>query len=76
MIVDTTNGEQTIQTEQHSVAKGSFLLVKVGSDSRPAAASDIEDIQKRFEELGVSRLRCLVTHHNVEIEMHGFPYNS
>ena len=42
-----------IQKEQHAVAEGTFLLVKVGSESRPATAADIEDIKKNLEGLGI-----------------------
>ncbi len=70
---ERTMREQPIQKEEHTIGHGTFLLVKVGSDSRPATNSDIEDVRKNLEELGLPRLKCLVTHHNVEIQTHVFP---
>ena len=52
--------------------EGKFLHVKVGSDARPAAASDIDHIKKQiidlFEKNNVNCL-TLVTHHAVTIDV-------
>ena len=51
---------------------GKFLLVKVGSDIRPADSIDIEHIEQKlislFEENNVNCL-AFVTHHAVEMEI-------
>ena len=49
---------------------GKFLLIKVGTDNRPAESEDIDQIEERlttlFEENNVNCL-AFVTHHAVEI---------
>jgi hypothetical protein len=50
-----------------------FLLVKVGSDCRPATDEDIEDVEQKVRgelEEKYPNLPIVVTHHNVQIEFH------
>lgn len=52
--------------------EGKFLLVKVGSDDRPATESDLTDVQERlsqlFEDNGIDCI-AFVTHHLVSMEI-------
>ena len=52
--------------------EGKFLLVKVGTDQRPATSEDIEDVQSRLVTLlENNNVNCLafVTHHAVEVSI-------
>lgn len=49
-----------------------FLLVKVGSDHRPATAEDLIDVRKDFEKVigpAFPELPVIVTHHGVQVEV-------
>ena len=55
----------------------SFLLIRVGSETRPAEVEDISDvvrcmgeIKKAYEEDGKKFPVCFVTHHVVDISKH------
>ncbi len=59
-----------INVESFPTLDGRFLLVRVGTDSRPAIGEDIKEIEAKlialFEENDVNCL-AFVTHHAVEI---------
>lgn len=55
------------------IENNSFLIVKVGSDDRPAAQEDIDLIEKVFKKAlddNFPRLPVIVTHHNIVVELH------
>ncbi len=50
--------------------KGKLVIVKVGSEDRPASADDIKDMAKHMKKsLAGAKCRLLVTHHLIEIEV-------
>lgn len=65
MIVDCIS-----EIEHLVLEDGSFLIVKVGSDKRPATDMDIEDVKKCIENLQIPNLKCLVTHHNIDFKLY------
>ncbi len=48
----------------------SLMLVKVGSDSRPASPTDIKNIQTQLAQIADDPNLTLVTHHAVQVEVH------
>lgn len=55
------------------IRDNSFLVVKVGSDDRPATEEDIKLVQEGFEEaLGdkFPDLPVVVTHHNIDVALY------
>jgi len=68
----TTPVDITIQ--KYDDIEGKFLLVKVGTDSRPATGEDIKEIENKLVDLlEENNVNCLafVTHHAVEFEIIG-----
>lgn len=52
-------------------AQKGFLVVRIGSDTRPATSQDIKDVENDFKENKFKSLEgvdILVTHHNFECE--------
>jgi len=48
---------------------GGFLLVRVGSDYRPATAEDIKDVQESISKLcNKDEFNCLVSHHAIDAQ--------
>jgi len=48
-----------------------FLIIKVGSEDRPAGDSDIENVRLMFQqfcERSELNIDCFVTHHAVELQ--------
>lgn len=81
MIYDSVFGENDTPERNTPVKarlKGSldrrkgFLLVRVGSDSRPATNDDIQHVQSKMEEVmkdaDLEDTTVLVTHHNIYID--------
>ncbi len=64
MIIDCISELENIRIED-----GSFLVVKVGSDDRPAMMQDIEDTRKLLEDLQIPSLKYLITHHNIDFKL-------
>ncbi len=64
MIVDCIS-----EIEYLKIEDGSFLVVKIGSDDRPASTQDIEDVQNCIKKLNMPKLRYLVTHHLVDFQV-------
>jgi hypothetical protein len=59
-------------TETNTGDEG-FLLVRVGSDSRPATQDDIEDIQAAMKDIKVLEGKdVLVTHHSIDVQWVAF----
>ncbi len=59
--------------EHIKVKDNSFLVVKVGSDNRPATQEDIEQVQKKLKEcLGdkFPDLPVIVTHHCMDVKLY------
>lgn len=54
------------------VEDNSFLLVKIGSETRPASENDIKDAKKLFQELREKfpELTVIITHHSISVELH------
>lgn len=54
------------------VEDNSFLLVKIGSETRPASEDDIKDAKKLFQELREKfpELTVLITHHNMDVKLY------
>jgi len=44
-----------------------LMIVKVGTDDRPASAEDIETIRKSFEEMKKGENNTLITHHAINV---------
>jgi len=52
--------------------EGKFILVKVGSESRPATDTDINEVQEKLTKLfddNKVECICFVTHHAISIEI-------
>ncbi len=69
-----TIGDSAIKNkiEHLKIQDNSFLLVKIGSDSRPACTQDLEDIEKVLDELLGKKfpdLPVVVTYHSVNMEI-------
>lgn len=64
MIIDCIS-----EIEHVKIEDGSFLIVKVGSDTWPATTADIEDVKKSIIDLGIPDLKCLVTHSSVDFKL-------
>jgi len=45
-----------------------ILVVKVGSDNRPATKEDLEDVEKQIKKALEDPDPILVTHHNIEFQ--------
>ena len=59
--------------ERLGIDEDSFLVVKVGSDDRPATQQDIDLMKKDIEAVIKPKwptLPVLVTHHDVELEVY------
>jgi len=54
--------------EQLPAGQG-FLMVRVGSDQRPASTQDIEDVAEALSKLRESNevFNCLVSHHALDV---------
>jgi len=52
-----------------ALKKDEVLIVKVGSDERPASPSDIIIIQGLLEKTYQNQDTCLVTHHAIDFEI-------
>lgn len=69
--------DQNVDIEKlvnYGMLNGKFLLVKIGSDNRPASTEDIEELENKLESLFTeNQVDCLalVTNHTVEIEIIG-----
>jgi hypothetical protein len=65
------HGDET--TPPWEVGKiGPLIIVRVGSDARPASDEDINDVMMAFDEvLQDPTKKCIVTHHAVDVEFVG-----
>ena len=64
MIIDCISEIQQLKMDDES-----FLLVRVGTDQRPASIADIDDMKKWIAELNLPNLKYLVTHHFVDFQV-------
>jgi hypothetical protein len=71
--VDTKDKLDKVERVVYSL-EGKFLHIVVGNRERPAEQEDIDDIDEKITELfnkhGVNAL-AFVTHHGVEVHVHG-----
>lgn len=65
MIIDCIS-----EIEHLKIEDGDFLVVKVGSDDRPATHQDLIDIQDGIAALKLDNLKYLVTHHLVDFKLY------
>jgi len=66
---EPVHDEVLIDWSIKSLGKNTLLIAKVGSDSRPATDSDIEDIRQALADLDIPGVNGLVTHHDVNFEL-------
>ncbi len=55
------------------IKNNSFLVVKIGSESRPAIEEDIEQVQKSFDKFLGNKfpdLPIVVTHHYMDVKLY------
>ncbi|MHA2279937.1 MAG: hypothetical protein ACXAC5_03550 [Promethearchaeota archaeon] len=66
------------EIEHVNVTDHSFMIVKVGTEDRPATTTDIENIRQDMKQLfddvrklnpDFPRIACLITHHAVEFKL-------
>lgn len=66
MIIDCITDIKSMDIDECS-----FVLVKVGSDSRPATERDIQDIMKSIQDLKLEqKVKFLITHHDVDFKLY------
>jgi hypothetical protein len=61
-----------VEVQKFPDIEGKFLLVRVGTEDRPASDQDIKDIEEKLNGLlSANDVNCLVfvTHHAVEVEV-------
>ena len=55
--------------EKIDLGDDGFLLVRVGSDSRPATSADIKDVQDALDKVEFLKDRqAVVSHHNIDMQ--------
>jgi len=64
-----------VTRHQKEDLEGCLLVVKIGSDARPATAQDIEGTYKILKDAleGIKGVRVVITHHNFSIEKVALP---
>jgi len=65
------------KVELETFLEGKIILVKVGTDERPASPQDIQEVRGLMEELlkGTVGSRVLVTHHAFDMSIIDIPQN-
>ncbi len=64
--------KMTTRAQPMEITPNSFLLVKIGSEGRPAKHQDITDMQSTFEEAlneKFPNLPVIITHHDVDVQV-------